>query len=889
MKKEELKKKVKDAEEKVKKKVKPKEKGEKKKGWKSVLNIILVIAIAVISLALAFLLYIVITSPDFNKENLYQKEPTILYDINGKEFARVGEVNSTILTYDEIPDVLIDALLATEDSRFFQHNGIDLARFIKASLYQLIGKNYGGASTIDMQLMKQKFNGKEDEGLAGIIRKFKDIYMSVFKLEANYTKEEILEFYFNSLWFANAGDINIGDGIWGIEEASQYYFGKSARDINLAEASLLVGMFQNPVWYNPYSNAEGCRIRQTNVLKYMVRHGYITEEQKDAVLEIPVETLLIDQTKQRLKVETYQAFVDFVIKEVQDEYDIDARKVALKIYTTYDPELQAAVEKVEKGEVYKFPSETIQEGIAITSTDTGALLAMSGGRNYQANGTNFALTKRQPGSTAKPIMDYGPYIEYLNHSSYAQVNDNYTLYRNSTSSISNYDNGHKGIITIRYGLSDSRNVPALKVFRQVYDKDKKLIENFAHSLGIDYGSELIEPASIGGGTIQASPLQMSAAYGAFARGGYYIEPYAYTRIYNTETEKEYTHSYTKEKIMEESSAFMLTSILDDVYGSDHFKDNKGTVGSDGIAGKTGTTNLSKADKTKYNLSSGAILDSWYITYSSKYAIAFWYGFEDLNKQSEARETENFNFTSGTGGTARTSIMKNLAKLHKGCKKFEMPKDVVKTQVEIGSYPYQLPSEYTPDSLKRYEYFLEGTEPTEVSKRFSTLDNPKNGKYNYSGNVITLSWDPIKTPDAINPTYLLDMFTDYVGKEEAQGFYDDRIKYNNNNIGNLNYVIYLRDANGNDTRIGSTTSNTFNYLVSAGGDYTFVVKAEYTIFAKNASTGLVISTRTIDSNVNDMVDNNNNNNNTQDNNNNADIQNNNDNQDQNQNDDSGDLD
>ena len=263
--------------------------------WKSVLNVILMVAIVGVSIILIFALYIVISSPNFDKEKLYQKEPSILYDRNGKEFARVGAENSTVITYDEIPDVLVDALVATEDSRFFQHSGLDLFRFLKASFGQLIGSDTaGGASTLSMQVMKRTYNGNEDKGIEGIIRKFRDIYMAVFKLEAKYTKEEIIEFYFNSQWFANDGNINY-DGIVGIEQASWYYFGKSSKDINLAEASLLVGMFQNPTLYKPYKNPEGCRNRQRTVLRLMVRHGYITEDEMNDVLAIPIERMLVEQ------------------------------------------------------------------------------------------------------------------------------------------------------------------------------------------------------------------------------------------------------------------------------------------------------------------------------------------------------------------------------------------------------------------------------------------------------------------------------------------------------------------------------------------------------------------------------------------------------------------
>ena len=333
----------------------------KKSTWKTILSIILAIAIVVISICLVFALYIVISSPDFEKNELYQTEPTVLYDKYGKEFARVGAEDSAIVTYDELPDVLVDSLVATEDSRFFQHNGLDLFRFLKASVLQLVGSDTaGGDSTRSMQVIKNTYTkkGERENTVQSFIRKFRDIYMSVFKLEANYTKEEIIEFYLNSQWFANSGSVNTS-GIEGVERASQYYFGKSVKDINLAEASLMAGMFQNPYLYNPYRNPEGCRNRQTTVLKLLVRHGYITEEQKEAVLDIPIDSMLVTKENSGITVESNQAFIDYVLNEVTEKTGMNPRQVSLSIYTTFDPKIQNVLEQVENGEIYEFPNDKV--------------------------------------------------------------------------------------------------------------------------------------------------------------------------------------------------------------------------------------------------------------------------------------------------------------------------------------------------------------------------------------------------------------------------------------------------------------------------------------------------------------------------------------------------
>ena len=827
---------------------KNKQKKGKIKVWKSAVSIGLLIAIGVVSILLIFLLYIILTSPDFEKQELYQTEPTILYDVNGKEFARVGSEDSDLITYQELPEVLIDALVATEDSRFFQHTGLDLFRFLKASALQLTGSSdAGGASTLSMQVVKNTYTQKgelESNMLESLVRKFKDIYMAVFKLEANYTKEEIIEFYLNSQWFANSGNVNTS-GIMGVERASQYYFGKSVKDINLAEASLMAGMFQNPYRYNLYKNPEGCRNRQRTVLTLMVRHGYITEEQKEAALNIPISSMLIEQNNKGITVESNQAFVDYVINEVSEKYDINARQVSLKIYTTFDPKVQAVLEQVEKGEIYDFPNEMVQEGIAVTSTKDGSITALSGGRNYSAMGLNRATDiSKQPGSTAKPLFDYAMYIEHISQSTYSMLLDEPTTYTNGAH-ISNYDNKHKGLITMRYALDDSRNIPALLAFKEVYKQDPNIIKDFVHSVGINYGKDLFESASIGGFD-GMSPLEMSASYAAFARGGYYIEPYSFTKIVNNATGDEYTYSYTKEQVMEETTAYMINDILIDAYGG------KGVSGTT-IAGKTGTTNLDSDTKDRHNLPGGALIDVWITSYSPSYSIALWYGYDQIEKDAS---TNKYYLTSGTGGTARRKIMNGLAtKIHKKNESFKKPKRITSVNVELETFPAQLCSPYTPSNMCITEYFVAGTEPTEVSSRFNTLESPTNGSYTYNGNQITINWDPINTPDAINTTYLTNHFNEYYG-DYADKYYQNRIAFNTSNLGTLGYEIYLKNSNGTETHIGYTSSNTFTHTVTTGGNYTFVVKAAYSIFKSNKSSGLTISTKTVDSNINNILGENN---------------------------------
>lgn len=808
-----------------------------------ILSIILIGGIAVISIMLIFALYIIVTSPDFDKDKLYSKESTVLYYKDGvTELARLGAEDRVLVSYDELPQVLVDALIATEDSRFFQHKGMDVARFLKASFGQLLGNSSaGGASTLTMQLVKQVYTNNEDKGLEGIIRKFTDIYMAIFKIESNYTKEEIIEFYVNSQWLGNNGSNNTS-GIYGIEQASQYYFGKSVSDLTLAEASIIAGMFQNPATINPYTNPEKVRNRQEIVLKLMVQHGYISEETKEAVLSIPVESLLAENENNN---GSNQAVIDYVRNEVTERTGMNPFYVPMKIVTTIDPEVQSVLNQLENEEIYEFPNETLQEGMAITSTTDGSIVALSGGRNYTAKGNNRATVIRQPGSTAKILFDYGPYIEYLNGSPGTLFLDEEASYSNGTS-IKNADGKYMGLITMRTALIESRNIPALKAFQAVYKENPDYIIDFVHSLGINYGADLYESASIGGFE-GISPIQMSAAYAAFGRGGYYIEPYSYTKLEIIETGEIIEYKYEKEKVMSEETAYMITDML--VSAAENGVGGVSVSGTT-IAAKSGTSNVDRNWAEQNGIPTSATRDSWNVTYSPEYSIALWIGYDKTTK-------ENY-LTVSVGNKARKAIMKSVgSKVYSKNKTFSKPSGVIEVEIEKETIPLQLVSEWTPENLRSIELFKEGTEPTEISTRFAKLDAPTNGKYTFNGTTVNLTWTGIKTPEAIDTSNLQTYFNTYFDNH-ASKYYEQRLNYNNSYVGKLGYQIFKKESNGNLTFIGSTenTNYSFNINPTDSGTVTYVVKSTYTLFTSNMSDGLEIKVNLgMDSNVGDIVEDN----------------------------------
>lgn len=775
---------------------------------------------ALLVLFLLFALFIIISAPDFNTSNLYSKNSTVIYDINGNQAARLGTENREIVSYDELPEILVDAIIATEDSRYFQHDGIDLARFSKAVFGQLLGhSDAGGGSTLTMQVAKKAFTSSVDSGIKGIIRKFTDIYLAVFKIETNYTKEQIIEFYVNIPY--------LGSSTYGVQQASKTYFNKDVSELSLSEAAMIAGLFQAPGAYDPYLYPEKAEARRNIVLNLMCKHGYITEEQRDIAKSIPVKTLL---AKTNSSLNNYIGFVDTVVEEVEKRTGKDPYTVSMNIYSTLNPEKQDVIEKINSGETYKWANDVAQTGIAVIDVKTGAIAAIGAGRNKTSERSwNFATMERNhPGSTAKPIFDYGPAIEYLNWGSGQTVIDDTYSYSGG-GKIKNWDNGFKGILTAREALAASRNIPALYTFQQVKQKD---IKEFVTNLGItpEYeGDTIVESHSIGGfnGT---TPLELAAAFATFARGGTYIEPHSFTKIEFVDTNETYEVKPKKVEAMSESTAYIINKMLQRTITGGYVSASVPS-GTD-VASKTGTSTVDSAAVKKLGIKKSVIGDVWQIAYSPDYAISMWYGYKELTK-------DNF-LTSSEGSPARRNIIKLLTKgiLEKNSR-WSQPSSVVTADIELGTDPLQLASEFTPEDLRSTEYFKKGAQPTEVSTRFSQLENPTNLKYSAGINSVTITWDPIKKPDAINEEYLREYFNSNVYKNWADKYYNQRLEYNNNHIGTLGYTVYLETANGLQY-LTHTTNTTYTYNGYIDTSAKFIVKSQYSIFTANQSSGAEIT-------------------------------------------------
>lgn len=796
---------------------KGKTKKNKTKLSKKILLGFLIFFLICIILGIAFFIFIAVTAGKFDPDKLYSKEASTLLDNEGNVFAKLGTQMRQKIKYEDMSEELVNAIIATEDSRFFEHNGFDLPRFMKASFGQLLGKNAGGASTLTMQVSKNQYTSAVASGFAGIKRKFTDIYISMFQIEPNYSKEEILEFYANSYY--------LGSGAYGVEQAAETYFNKDAKDLNISEAAMIAGLFQSPVSYDPNINPDKTESRRLVVLSLMKRHGYITDKEYNIAKKMTVDKIVIKGRSSSTSNEKYQSFIDRVAAEVAEKTKYDPYSYSMKIYTTMDRKKQDEISAIMDGTNYKWENDKVQAGIIAMETKTGEIVAIGGGRNRTgAKSKNLATDiERQIGSTAKPLYDYGPAIEYLDWNTNHPIIDDKTTYSDGTE-INNWDGRYKGIITIRQALVESRNIPALKTFQSVPNSD---IKNFVTKLGLSpevaSNGKIHEAHAIGGYTGE-SPMTVAAAYAAFGNKGTYNEPHTFTKVVFDESGETYENDYEKTKVMSSETAYMVTDMLVDT-GQDALGRYSNINGAE-FAAKTGTTNFDEETIKQANLPSNAVNDLWVAGYNSDYSIAVWYGYE-------TRKDGYNRFGSSQNSKLFQAVAKNFFKKNVT---FEKPDGVVEVTVERNTGYSMLPSENTPNDMKSTELFKEDSKPTEVSARFNTLSNVSGLKATVNGNKATLTWNAIDTPDALNRSYWSPLVEKAFALSKDQNTYLSYImSFNSGRLGSVVYNVYSKDSSG--LKLLTTVSGTSATVkLPNTSSPTLVVKASYSNFSGSESSG-----------------------------------------------------
>ncbi|SFE76451.1 penicillin-binding protein 1A [Bacillus sp. OV194] len=557
-------------------------------------------------------------APELNPENLKYSRTSTVYDMNNEKVVSIsGKEKRDYAHIKDIPPLVRNAFIATEDVRFYKHNGIDTKRVAGAILSNIThGFGSEGASTITQQVVKNSFLSPEKT----VTRKVQEAYLAI-QLERKYSKDQILEFYLNKIYFGNSA--------YGVKTAAKTYFNKPLDQLTIGEAALLAGLPQRPSGYDPFVHPELAEQRRNVVLSLLHKNGYISEQEKVKAQQQPIKKMLVKPKKSQPR---YEAFLQQVIKDARKE-GISEKELfegGLKIYTTLDQDAQSQAEKILSTEDYvRYPDNKFQAGVVLLDTETGQIRAIGGNRldnNKQAiRGFNYATdTERQPGSTIKPILDYGPAIEYLKWSTSTPIKDE-PLEINGKQ-FQNWDKTYHGTLSMREALVQSYNIPAIKTFQAVGEANAK---QFAGNLGIKL--DTIYPSyAIGGFNKGVSPLTMAGAYSAFGNKGVYHQPTTLRKIeYPNGEVKQFSHQ--PKTAMSDYTAYMVTDMLKSVV-------NNGTgrmaqiPGLD-VAGKTGTTNLPA------NVYGNGSTDSWFVGYTTRYTAAVWTGYDHPGQDAYVKKED----------------------------------------------------------------------------------------------------------------------------------------------------------------------------------------------------------------------------------------------------------
>ncbi len=648
------------------------------------LLVILLVGIIILGVGCTYVAGAVSSLPEWDPQKLAGSESTTIYDRDEQPASHIyAEENRTPVSVKDLPPYLPDAFIAIEDHRFDKHHGVDIESIGRAVIANIKGGvGSEGGSTITQQLVKNSFLTHDKT----FKRKIQEAILSI-QVERHYSKDEIIEFYLNRIFF--------GDGAYGIQTASQYYFDKSAEELTLAEGALLAGIVRSPNNYNPYQSQELAKSRQELVLSTMVKHGKIS--QQEAAQAKAEELEFIEGTTSSY---AFPYFTDHVISEaekiLQEQKDMSKEtsqsllyRGGLKIYTTLNPAVQTKAEELFANNA-NFPGDQnekqIQGAMVLLENSTGEIHALVGGRDHSQQRSFNRATQaiRQPGSAIKPLAVYAPALEKGYTTALSLLDEAVTVGKNT---YKNYDHKYEGYITMRKAVQWSKNTYAVRLL-QTMGIDYGL--DFAKKLGItsfDANDQNLSLA-LGGITYGISPLEMAGAYGAIANQGVYIEPHSITKIIDRDGGVLYEAKPQKRVVMSEQTAYIMTDLLQTVV-----KSGTGTRAqmNRAVAGKTGTT-----DDTK---------DIWFMGYTPEFTGAVWMGFDQAEKIRDR---------AAAGGSFPALIWKaTMQKATEGMASSSFKKPSQLVTASICTKSGKLANAFCPEDQLITEIFMRGTQPKET--------------------------------------------------------------------------------------------------------------------------------------------------------------------------------
>ena len=611
----------------------------------------------------------------------------LVYDGAGQEISCLsGQETRISISIDQVPLHVRQAFISAEDTRFYDHIGVDFIRIFGAAWEDIKAGGYvQGASTISQQLVKLSHLSTEKV----MSRKLEEAVLA-YQMEQQFTKDQILEMYLNY--------VNFGGGYYGIEAAAMGYFGVHASELTVAQGALLAGVLKAPGHYAPHLHMDASIERRNLILRLMQEYGYLSAEECAAAQS---EEVVL---KSNLNKEVRGYYIDLALQQACATLNISMTELltgGYRIHTAMDSALQDKCEEILKNnELFPPEAQDAQAALVVVDTRTGGVAALMGGReSTTALEYNRATRiRRQPGSVIKPIIAYAPALENFQYTTVSMLLDEPTDFNGYEPE--NFGDKYRGWVTLREAVAYSLNVPAVKVLSSIgVDSGKQ----FAEQLGISFEAQDSSLAlALGGFTYGVSPYQIAGAYATFSTGGVYSTPSLILSISDCKGNMLYTYTPEHKRVMSEENAYILTDMLQSAI-------EEGTGRRLGelkfaLAGKTGTTGEGEGNR-----------DAWMAAYNPEYAAAVWMGYDD----AASGKTLPHN---ATGGTYPAMILSEIfTKLYEN----ETPPQFVKPEgvieVKLDGYTLEndhtavLASALTPTNSVVREVFTAGTEPSNVSQ------------------------------------------------------------------------------------------------------------------------------------------------------------------------------
>ena len=624
--------------EKQKKKEEKKKKRKHPKLWLAFKILLIIIFLLIIVGIAAFSAIFFSDKWSITKEQLLSDKGLTIVDLAGNEITTLtGDEISKKVTLSEMGK-LPDAFIAIEDKRFYEHGGVDIIRTTNAILNYGISVLTGrdatfGGSTITQQLVKITMNDDARGGLAGIERKIRE-WSRAIQVENMLTKEEILERYLNRIYLGQSGSLEVR----GVESASNYYFSKTASELDIAEAAFLAGINHSPNSYDPFNeavdNTESIKSRTKTVLYQMYDQGKISEEEYNNAVQEVDNGLAFAKGSASNGNNTLSyhaaAAINQVASEMSEKEDIsysEAREMLINsgytLYTTVNVDIQGPAEEAYKSGKYdrNDGDYQVQSAIVIIEPSTGYVVAGVGGlgEGLDTLGINRMTTERSAGSAFKPLVNIAPSLENGTIVASTLFDDSPTTFGGGYAPKDD-SNKSEGIMTIREAITKSKNIPEVKLL-QLQGIDSAV--EFLGKIGIEV-DDVYKDLSLALGTQTVTPLEMAAGYAMIANGGVYISPTFYTKVVDQNGNTVIEANQEKTRVMSEGNAYILTSILTGPVKSGTASAYRNTLGNMAVAGKTSTSSSAN--------------DRWFCGFTPYYATACWYGYDNNEKSVGGNNT-----------------------------------------------------------------------------------------------------------------------------------------------------------------------------------------------------------------------------------------------------------